>query len=114
MLARAADYEQFRELDVQNLAISADSGFSQRTFADSLGLPFPLLSDYPDLQVIRRYGILQHYIDPSRLVARRAFFLIDKRGIVRGRWLPENQLLTFPSEPILERVREIARKPGAG
>lgn len=40
-------------------------------------------------------------------MARRAFFLIDKQGIVRGRWLPENQLATFPNEPILEKVREI-------
>jgi hypothetical protein len=52
--------------------------------------------------------VLQHYvIEPSRLTARRAFFLIDQEGIVQGRWLPEKQAELFPSDPILERVREI-------
>ena len=38
---------------------------------------------------------------------QRAFFLIDQEGIVRGRWLPEKQAELFPSDPIIERVREI-------
>jgi peroxiredoxin len=111
VLARKADYSKFQALNVQNLGISANNPFSQKTFANSLGLPYPVLSDYPDLRIIRQYGVLQHYLDPSRLAARRAFFLIDKQGIVRGRWLPEKQRLTFPNQPILERVREIAEKP---
>ena len=108
MAAREADYSTFQELNVQVLGISANTAFSQKTFADSLKLEPPLLSDHPDLQVIRRYGVLQHYVvEPSRLTARRAFFLIDQEGIVRGRWLPEKQAELFPSEPILDRVREI-------
>lgn len=54
---------------------------------------------------------MQHYPSEPRLAARRAFFLIDKRGIVRGRWLPENQLATFPNAPILEKVRELRSPP---
>jgi peroxiredoxin len=106
--AREAGYSTFQDLNVQVLGISANNTFSQKAFADSLKLEHPLLSDYPDLKVIRSYGVLQHYvIEPSRLVARRAFFLIDQEGIVRGRWLPEKQAELFPSEPILDRVREI-------
>jgi peroxiredoxin len=109
--AREADYSTFQELNVQVLGISANTAFSQKTFADSLKLEHPLLSDHPDLQVIRRYGVLQHLgFEPSRLAARRAFFLIDQEGIVRGRWLPEKQAELFPSAPILERVREITGK----
>jgi hypothetical protein len=56
--------------------------------------------------------VLQHYVlDPDRLRARRAFFLIDKEGIVQGRWLPNQQAALFESAPILERAREIAGKP---
>ena len=40
---------------MQLLGISANNPFSQKTFADSLKLPYPLLSDFPDLQVIRSY-----------------------------------------------------------
>jgi peroxiredoxin len=75
-------------------------------------LEHPLLSDHRDLKVIRSYGVLQHLgFEPSRLAAQRAFFLIDQEGIVRGRWLPEKQAELFPSEPILEKVREITGTP---
>jgi peroxiredoxin len=107
--ARGADHDKFKALNVQVLGISANNPFSQKTFADSLKLPHPLLSDHPDLSVARRYGVLQHYLgEPTRLTARRAFFLIDKQGIIRGRWLPDRQAELFASEPILQRAREIS------
>jgi peroxiredoxin len=94
------------------LGISANGLFSQKAFADSLHLPHPLLSDYPDLKVIRSYGVLQHYLgEPSRLTAQRAFFLVDQEGMVQGKWLPEIQTALFPSDPILEKVRAITGKP---
>lgn len=111
MAARGADYQTFQDLEVQVLGISSTSAFSQKMFADSLQLPHPLLSDHPDLKVIRAYGVVQHYDDPSRLSARRAFFLIDKAGIVREKWLPEVQSALFPSDPILDKVRELTGKP---
>ena len=40
-----ADYSRFEALNVQILGISANNTFSQKTFADSLKLPYPLLSD---------------------------------------------------------------------
>ena len=67
---------------------SVPTPFSQKTLADSFKLAYPLLSDFPDLKAIRSYGVLQGN-EPSWLVAGRPFFLIDKEGIVRGRWLPE-------------------------
>ncbi len=71
-------------------------------------MPFPVLSDYPDLRVIRSYGVVQHSTDdPSWLAARRAFFLIDKQGILRGEWLAWAEEV-FPSEPILKVARELA------
>ena len=39
------DFDQFKEVDVQILGVNGDDSFSQKTFADSLGLPFPILSD---------------------------------------------------------------------
>lgn len=56
--------------------------------------------------MIRRYGVLH----PSQRFARRAFFLVDKQGIIRGLWLAEGDEV-FPSEPILKVVREITQKP---
>jgi peroxiredoxin len=108
-------------LNVQILGISADHTFAQQTFAESLQLPYPLLSDFPDLQVIRNYGVLwPDQIGPLKdggvvvehrpnTAARRAFFLVDQQGIVRGKWLIANNAV-FPSEDMLRVAREMAGK----
>ena len=73
-----------------------------------LKLPYPLLSDFPELKAIRSYGVLH----PSGVFAERAFFLIDKEGIVRQRWLIKGgEEVVFPSDPLLKAVQEIAGKP---
>ena len=70
-------------------------------------MPFPVLSDHPDLGVIRSYGVVQHRDKKPHTVAVRSFFLIDKQGIVRGKWLAGNKEV-FPSAPILKVARELA------
>ena len=71
--------------------------------------------------MIRNYGVLwPHQIGPVQdgnvvvnhapnTAARRAFFLVDQQGIVRGKWLVENKAI-FPSEEMLQAAREMARK----
>jgi peroxiredoxin len=102
-----ADYSKFEALNVQILGISSNIPFSQKTFADSLKLPYPLLSDAPDLKTIRNYGGLNPQWDMT--TAQRWFFLIDLQGIVRGQWRGSTNDV-FPSEPILKAAREIAGK----
>jgi peroxiredoxin len=74
-------------LNVQLLGISASNPFSQKTFSDSLKLSYPLLSDYRDLKVIRKYGMLMRIGEEKRPMAKPSYFLIDKQGIVRGKWM---------------------------
>jgi peroxiredoxin Q/BCP len=107
--ARKADYSKFSELGVQILGISSDNPFAQKTFADSLKLPFPLLSDFPDRKVIQTYGIL----GASQMTAQRSFFLVDERGILRQQWLlgAAGGNTVMPSDPILKAVQEIKGKP---
>ena len=90
---------------MQILGIAPSNPFSQKTFADSLKLPYPLLSDFPDLQVIRGYGVL----GPSKVAPRRAFFLVDQQGVVRGRWWGES-FDVFPTEDLLEAAQAMAQK----
>ena len=45
-------------------------------------LPYPLLSDYPDMQTIDDYGV-RHRNRPKTTVAKRYYFLVDTQGIVR-------------------------------
>jgi mycoredoxin-dependent peroxiredoxin len=73
--------------EVQLLAVSADSPFSLRVFADQEGLAYPLLSDFwPHGEVARAYGVF----DEERGCALRGTFIIDKEGVVR--WTVVNGL----------------------
>ena len=115
MSARKADYSQFEALNVQILGISNSNPFSQKTFADSIQLPYPLLSDIY-LKVAQTYGVLYgstgakvEYPGLEGKMAGRTFFLIDQQGMVRGKWLGEDNCV-FPTEKLLEAAREVAGK----
>ena len=97
MTARKADYNRFQNLGVQNLGISANNSFSQQTFADSLKLQYPLLSDSPERKVIRSYGVLNE----QSMNANRSFFLIDPEGVIRKKWIIENSATTVVYSPVL-------------
>ena len=106
-MARKADYKRFEALGVQNLAASANLTFSQQTFAESLKLPFPLLSDFPDRKVMRSYGVLVE----NTMNARRSFFLIDPQGIIRKKWIIDNWLTTVVySDTLLRDIKDIVEK----
>src|ERR1700693_1252385 len=61
--------------DTQVLGVSMDSPFSNKAFADQIGVPSPLLSDWGG-DATRAYGI---YTDKYK-AARRVNFLIGKDG----------------------------------
>jgi peroxiredoxin len=66
--------------DVELLAVSVDSVFAQRTWADAEGFSFALLSDFwPHGAVARSYGVL----DENMGAATRGTFILDKAGVVR-------------------------------
>jgi peroxiredoxin len=66
--------------DVQLLAVSNDSPFSLRVFADKEGFEYPLLSDFwPHGETSRAYGVF----DEGKGCAVRGTFIIDKEGVVR-------------------------------
>ena len=65
------------------------------------------------MKVAQQYGGLS--LNPTLSkhgIAERAFFLIDKEGIVLQRWLMKGgEEVVFPSEPLLTAVREVVEKP---
>ncbi|GAA4847395.1 peroxiredoxin [Kitasatospora terrestris] len=66
--------------DVQVLAVSNDSPFTLRVFAEQQGLEYPLLSDFwPHGDISRKYGVF----NDDKGCAVRGTFVIDKDGVVR-------------------------------
>ncbi|MBW1599019.1 peroxiredoxin [Streptomyces sp. JJ38] len=73
--------------DVQLLAVSNDSPFALRVFAEQEQLGYPLLSDFwPHGDVSRAYEVF----DEEKGCAVRGTFIIDKEGAVR--WTVVNGL----------------------
>jgi len=73
--------------DVQVLAVSVDSVFAHRAWAEQEKYQFPLLSDFwPHGEVAQAYGVF----DDTRGLARRGTFIIDKQGVVR--WKVDNAI----------------------
>ncbi len=66
--------------DVEVVTVSVDSVHVHRTWAESDGYEFALLSDFwPHGQVAKAYGVF----DEGLGVATRGTFVIDKTGVVR-------------------------------
>ena len=61
--------------DTQVLGISMDSSFSNKEWAQKIGVTFPLLSDWGG-DVRKEYGVY----NPKYKAARRVNYLIDKDG----------------------------------
>jgi len=66
--------------DVDVLTVSVDSVFVHKTWAETEGYEFGLLSDFwPHGEVAKAYGVF----DDERGIATRGTFIIDKTGTVR-------------------------------
>ena len=80
MCAIRDELPAFQSDQVQVLAISTDTVFALRVFAEQLGLEFPLLSDFwPHGAVARSYGVF----DELRGCVVRGTFIVGRDGALR-------------------------------
>jgi len=93
-------YEVFKELGAEVIGISSDSLGSHKSFAETYGLPFILLSD-EDNKVRKLYGV------PSTLgvFPGRVTYIIDKNGVVRHIFSSQ-----FQPQKHIEEAIEILKK----
>ena len=74
------DLAAFQNDSVQVLAVSCDSPFTQKMFAEQEGYKFPVLADFwPHGAAAKAYGIFNEDLG----CAMRGTFIIDKEGTVR-------------------------------
>lgn len=74
------DLPALQNEDVQAMAVSVDSPFAHKVWAEQQGFTFPILSDFwPHGAVAQAYGVFNDVV--GRAV--RATFVIDREGTVR-------------------------------
>ena len=72
------DYSAFAGRKVKVLPISVDHTYSLKEYVAKYSLPVEMLSDW-HREVSKQYGVFM----PERNYANRAYFLIDKQGVIR-------------------------------
>ena len=78
------NFEKFDNENVELLAISVDSKFVQKKFADEQGYKFSVLSDFwPHGAVAQAYGVFL----PDGGVANRATFVINTEGVLTAKFV---------------------------
>ena len=77
---------QYEDLDAQVLAISVDSHYSLKMWAEKHKFNFPLLSDF-NKEVSKTYGALHDIFAPGKYdyrgVSKRSAFVVDKHGKIQ-------------------------------
>jgi peroxiredoxin len=96
--------EEFRALGAGILAIAVTATFSQQAFAQSLGVDFPLLSDW-DREACAAYGVQYDVWKGHRGLAKRSVFVIDRDQTVRYRWVTDDALVLPDLDAVLDSLR---------
>lgn len=102
--------DSMQRLKGQVVAISVDSPFSNKAFAQANNLTHIILSDY-NREVIQKYGIVQ--IDFGGMkgyaAAKRSVFIVDPQGTVRYAWVSDDP----GKEPNYKEIEEELAKISA-
>lgn len=85
----SAEVNDYAGLGARVMAISVDSPFSLKAWADKEGIAIPLLSDF-NKEVSAAYGAQFEDLLGFKGVAKRSAFVVDGRGIVRYAWVSDD------------------------
>ncbi|MDQ3658800.1 MAG: redoxin domain-containing protein [Rubrobacteraceae bacterium] len=95
-----AEISRFEEKGARVLAISADTPWSHRAWAEERGIEFPLLSDL-EREAVDSYGVRHEDGYPER-----AYFVIDREGVIRAKQIEAST----KDQPDVEAVLEDLEK----
>ncbi len=93
-------------------AIAVTATFSQMAFAEHLGVPFPMLSDWAR-ETCAAYGVRYEVWKEHDGLAKRSLFVIDGAGIIRYRWVTDDALQEPHFEDALGALAALGRPSGS-
>jgi peroxiredoxin len=109
VLAFQLDLPKFESLDTQVLGVSVDHIGAQKAFAEKMGLTYPLLDDF-SRDTVKKYGVMDTNPDSAYFrYAKRAYFIIDKQGIIRYMHVMDQPGHLLDNEQILAEVAKVAK-----
>jgi peroxiredoxin len=97
------DWDQFADADTVVLPISVDSTPTLNEFKGKYSMKSDLLSDFKR-DVARAYGVLLE----DRFYSTRAYFLIDKAGIIRWEHVEATPSQKRSNDELLTQIRALA------
>ena len=102
-------FDNLQRAEAQLVGISVDSTFALKAFAQTYNLQFPLLSDF-NKKITKLYGVLQ---DPwvgfgYKGVAKRSVMVVDKRGMLRYRWVTDEPSDEPPYGEVMKAAQKLA------
>lgn len=93
------DLSHFKQDGVEVVGISVDSHWTQKAFAESLGVKYPLLSDF-DKHVSKKYGVLR-----QEGFSNRAYFIIDEHGKIKFKHVMEKPSTKLDDSKLFEALK---------
>ncbi|HSJ12690.1 MAG TPA: peroxiredoxin, partial [Gillisia sp.] len=94
-------YQDFKDLGAEVIAISSDTSESHRKFSDQYNLPFIFLSD-ENKEARKAFGVKSSMFG---LIPGRETFVFDKQGALRMRY--NNLRASQHTSNALEKLKEI-------
>ena len=102
LCAFSEEFDRFVSSDVEVLPISVDEVDALKEFKAQYEMKTDLLSDVKH-EASLAYGVLI----PERMVANRAYFLIDKSGIIRWAHVEEHGGMRRENDEILAQIARL-------
>ncbi len=98
-----------QQAGAQFVGLSVDSSFALKAFAQTYNLQFPLLSDF-NKRVAKMYGVLQDtWVGFGyKGVAKRAVMVVDKRGMLRYKWVTDVPSEEPPYAEVMKAAQRLA------
>ena len=98
--------DEIKALGAEVVAVAVTAVFSQQAFAKSLGVDFPLVSDWNE-KVTPTYGIQYDVWRGHEGLAKRSLFVVDRDGSIRFAWVTEDALVMPDFDGAIEALRPL-------
>lgn len=90
------------------VAIAVTATFSQMAFAETLGIDFPLLSDWEGA-TCAAYGVRYETWKGHKGLAKRSVFVIDRNGLITYAWSNDDALTLPEFEEVMDAITKVAK-----